>query len=181
MITCPVCQQSEYEGELFCSKCGAQLTLVEDSPATRSFPVTQPIGTPRPTAAATPPAGPAAASAAQPAAPRAPAPGQIALAPDGADASIILAGKFEYFLGRESQSQSPPDVDLNPYGGREKGVSRRHASLRVTGKQILLMDLGSANGTKLNGEPVRPNEPVRLLDGDEIRLGKLALRVYFSL
>jgi pSer/pThr/pTyr-binding forkhead associated (FHA) protein len=172
MITCPVCHQSEYEGELFCSRCGAQLALVEDSPVTRSFPATQTIEAP---AAAAPP------RASSPPLSSPPAPGQIALAPEGAEASVILAGKFEYVLGRESQAQSPPDVDLNPYGGREKGVSRHHASLRVDGKQLLLMDLGSANGTKLNGDTMRPQEPVRLLDGDEIRLGKLLVRVYFSL
>jgi pSer/pThr/pTyr-binding forkhead associated (FHA) protein len=148
------------------------LSLAEAAPITRSFPATQPIEGP-PTGASPRPA--------QHPASRPPAPGQIALAPEGADASIILAGKFEYILGRESQSQSPPDVDLNPYGGRERGVSRRHASLRVDGKQLLLMDLGSANGTKLNGEPVLAQEPVRLLDGDEIRLGKLSVHVYFSL
>jgi pSer/pThr/pTyr-binding forkhead associated (FHA) protein len=146
------------------------LILAEDSPVTRSFPATQTIE-----------AGAAKAAAPAAPAPRPPAPGQVALSPEGADASIILAGKFEYILGRESQSQSPPDVDLNPYGGRDKGVSRRHASLRVDGKQLLLMDLGSANGTKLNGEVMSPHEPVRLLDGDEIRLGKLSVRVYFSL
>ncbi len=172
MITCPVCHQTEYEGELFCSRCGAQLGLTEDTPITRTFPAAQASEA----APASTAARPAAARAPQP-----PGPGQIALAPEGADASIILAGKFEYTLGRESQSQSPPDVDLNPYGGREKGVSRRHATLRVDGKQLLLMDLGSANGTKLNGEALRAQEPVRLLDGDEIRLGKLSVHVYFSL
>jgi hypothetical protein len=110
-----------------------------------------------------------------------PGPGQVALAVSGATASLILAGKFEYLLGREGQGQPPPDVDLTPYGGREMGVSRRHASLRVDGKQLLLMDLHSANGTKLNGEAVPPQEPVRLLDGDEIRLGKLVVHIYFNL
>jgi len=172
MITCPVCHQTEYEGELFCSRCGAQLGLTEDTPITRTFPSAQ-------TSEASPAGAPARRAPAR--APQPPAPGQIALAPEGADSSIILAGKFEYVLGRESQSQSPPDVDLNPFGGREKGVSRRHATLRVDGKQLLLMDLGSANGTKLNGEPLRSQEPVRLLDGDEIRLGKLSVHVYFSL
>jgi pSer/pThr/pTyr-binding forkhead associated (FHA) protein len=172
MITCPVCHQTEYEGELFCSRCGARLGLAEDMPVTRGFPTTQPIETP--------PSSAVARSAPTHTA-RPPAPGQIALSPEGADSSIILAGKFEYTLGRESQSQSPPDVDLNPYGAREKGVSRRHATLRVDGKQLLLMDLGSANGTKLNGEPLSAHEPVRLLDGDEIRLCNLSVHVYFSL
>ncbi len=172
MITCPVCHQQEYEGELFCSRCGAQLMLAEESPITRNFTVTQMMEN-------TPPAN--AAREYQPANNQPPGPGQIALAVTGAAASLILAGKFEYLLGREGQGQAPPDVDLTPYGGREMGVSRRHASLRVDGKQLLLMDLHSANGTKLNGELVPPQEPVRLLDGDEIRLGKLAMHIYFNL
>ncbi len=43
------------------------------------------------------------------------------------------------------------------------------------------MDLGSSNGTQLNGSPLVANEPVRLESGDEIRLGKLSIRVYFNL
>lgn len=171
MITCPVCHQQEYEGELFCSRCGAQLNLAEESPITKNFTNTQMMDT----------HSPLTDREAQPPAPRPPSPGQIALAVEGADASLILAGKFEYLLGREGQGQPPPDVDLTPYGGREKGVSRRHASLRVDGKQLLLMDLHSANGTRLNGEPVTPQEPIRLLDGDEIRMGKLSVHIYFNL
>jgi hypothetical protein len=172
MMTCPVCHHEEYEGELFCSRCGAQLTLADESPITKNFTNTQMMDThAAPTAIEPHPSAP----------PQPPAPGQIALAVEGTPASLILAGKFEYFLGREGQGQPPPDVDLTPFGGREKGVSRRHASLRVDGKQLLLMDLHSANGTKLNGEPLLPQEPVRLLDGDEIWLGKLSMHIYFNL
>lgn len=171
MITCPICQHQEYEGELFCSKCGAQLIIGEESPITRSFSRTQMMETNPATSQPT----------ADRPTPRPPSPCQIALAVEGAEASIILADKFEYVLGRESQGQAAPDVDLNPYGGREKGVSRRHAMLRVDGKQLLLMDLNSANGTKLNGEVLRAQEPMRLLDGDEIRMGKLLMHIYFNL
>ncbi len=170
MITCPVCHHAEYEGELFCSRCGAQLTFADESPITKNFTPTQMIES-----STTPDTNP------PPPMQRPPSAGQIALAVEGADHSLTLAGKFEYVLGRESQGQTPPDIDLTPHGGREKGVSRRHAMLRVDGKQLLLMDLNSANGTKLNGETLRPQEPVRLLDGDEIRLGKLSLRIYFNL
>lgn len=165
MITCPVCRQTEYEGELFCSHCGAQLTLTEESPATRSFTHTQMIEThPVPLVPNLPP----------------PPPGQISLDLEGAAAPLVLSGKAEFLLGRESQGQAPPDVDFTPHGGREKGISRRHAILRLDGKQLLLMDLNSANGTKLNGESLHPQEPVRLLDGDEIRLGKLSMHIHFS-
>ncbi len=43
------------------------------------------------------------------------------------------------------------------------------------------MDLGSSNGTQLNGSPLVAHEPVRLENGDEIRLGKLAFKVHFNL
>ncbi len=107
--------------------------------------------------------------------------GQIVLTVEGATQPIILEGRREYFLGREAQEQQNPDVNLGLYGGREKGVSRRHASLRVDRRQLLLMDLGSSNGTQLNGSPLVAHEPVRLENGDEIRLGKLAFKVHFNL
>jgi pSer/pThr/pTyr-binding forkhead associated (FHA) protein len=143
----------------------------DDSPTTDSFPHSPPMDS-HPSTPEQKPKRPAA---------RPPAPGQIVLAVEGAEASIVLANKSEYTLGREGQGQASPDVDLNPHGGREKGVSRRHAMLRVDGKQLLLMDLDSANGTKLNGETLSAHEPVRLLDGDEIRVGKLSIHVYFNL
>jgi DNA-binding winged helix-turn-helix (wHTH) protein len=52
------------------------------------------------------------------------------------------------------------------------GVSRRHAVIRVAGSATL-EDLGSKNGTWRNGE--RVSLPVPLQDGDELRIGALAL------
>jgi hypothetical protein len=48
-------------------------------------------------------------------------------------------------------------------------VSRRHAALRARGSRHTLQDLGSSNGTRVNGVDVR--EPVLLQDGDAIELG----------
>ena len=53
------------------------------------------------------------------------------------------------------------------------GVSRRHARIRVDGPQASVEDLGSKNGTFLNGQPVR--EPTKLVDGDQIRLGTVVI------
>jgi hypothetical protein len=49
-------------------------------------------------------------------------------------------------------------------------VSRSHAVLRRSGESIVLEDLGSTNGTFLNGERIR--EPVELRPGDEVRVGQ---------
>jgi len=65
---------------------------------------------------------------------------------------VILEGRSEYVLGREGQDQVIPEVNLNTYGAREKGVSRVHAALRRDHNQVLLIDLGSTNGTRLNAQ-----------------------------
>ena len=53
------------------------------------------------------------------------------------------------------------------------GVSRRHARIVVEGSVALLEDLGSKNGTALRGELI--TKPTELRDGDEIRVGPVAL------
>lgn len=50
----------------------------------------------------------------------------------------------------------------------EAGVSRRHVKIREEGGQYFVEDLGSANGTKVNGEAVTENQ---LSDGDSIQVG----------
>jgi DNA-binding winged helix-turn-helix (wHTH) protein len=57
-------------------------------------------------------------------------------------------------------------------------VSRRHARLQVDGDHAVLEDLGSKNGTLVNG--ARLSGPVRLHDGDEIRLGRGVVVLRFS-
>lgn len=53
------------------------------------------------------------------------------------------------------------------------GVSRRHARIVVRGGEARVEDLGSKNGTFVEGE--RVNGTCLLKDGDEIRLGPVAL------
>ena len=53
------------------------------------------------------------------------------------------------------------------------GMSRYHARIRVEHGQALLEDLGSKNGTHLNGRRLSTPEP--LDDGNQIRVGGIAL------
>lgn len=55
----------------------------------------------------------------------------------------------------------------------EASVSRRHAQISVADERCFLVDLGSGNGTFLNGEPVV--EPTALVNGDEVRVGSAVL------
>ena len=47
-------------------------------------------------------------------------------------------------------------------------ISRRHARLTVEGDRVLVEDLGSTNGTFVNGQPI---DKVALSDGDKIQVG----------
>lgn len=52
-------------------------------------------------------------------------------------------------------------------------VSRRHAEVRKDGDAFVVVDLGSSNGTRVNGTKVTEHV---LSDGDEIQVGNTALR-----
>ena len=89
----------------------------------------------------------------------------------------MTAGTLVIRDGREAGSEYPLDGEL--VLGRERGsvdvvlddpgVSRRHAAVRAFGGQITVEDLGSSNGTYVNGESIRSE--VELADGDEIQVG----------
>ena len=68
----------------------------------------------------------------------------------------------EHVVGRD------PDVEIRLDAST---VSRRHARLVVTTDGAVLEDFGSKNGTFRGGE--RVTSPVRLADGDAIRIGSL--------
>lgn len=57
-------------------------------------------------------------------------------------------------------------------------VSRRHVQFLRTGTVFSVRDLGSLNGTYLNGE--RIDTEVVLSDGDEVQIGKYRLTFYAS-
>ena len=68
-------------------------------------------------------------------------------------------------------------VDLSAYNAEKLGVSRSHAMLRPTDTHLFIIDLGSTNGTTLNGHSIGVNTPYALLDEDLIALGNLQFRV----
>ena len=75
----------------------------------------------------------------------------------------------EHVVGRESDAGIVLDSPK---------VSRRHAKLMVNAERVILIDLGSKNGSFVRG--VRINEPVTLRPGDDIRIGPFALVFQFS-
>jgi pSer/pThr/pTyr-binding forkhead associated (FHA) protein len=59
-------------------------------------------------------------------------------------------------------------------------LSASHAVVAFRDGGFWLTDLGSANGTFVNGTKIRSGEPRRLAAGDQIKLGAVVLTVRFS-
>src|SRR5947209_3639883 len=78
--------------------------------------------------------------------------------------SRVAIGDEPVTIGRHAEC----DVVLD-----DTNISRRHAEVRRQGEDYMLVDLGSTNGSKVNGTRVKQQA---LADGDEITLGKTVLR-----
>src|SRR5262245_52972753 len=57
----------------------------------------------------------------------------------------------------------------------DAAVSRRHAELRIDNGQLVLRDLGSMNGTFVNGVQLKGEQ--KLVPGDQVRFGQVVLTV----
>src|SRR5262245_7350404 len=100
--------------------------------------------------------------------------------PPRADAAkpyvLIIAGAQVgelYKLGRARTIVGrSPETDLRL---AEPGLSREHAELLVDGGRLTVRDMGSTNGTFVNGDRVETRE---LRDGDKLSLGGVTLLVF---
>jgi pSer/pThr/pTyr-binding forkhead associated (FHA) protein len=94
---------------------------------------------------------------------------------------LVLQPARRTVIGRaDTTSPTQPDLDLTPFGALEKGVSRIHAAFERSEDTLTIVDMGSSNGTHLNGQRLLPDQPRVVRDGDEIRLGKLVAHIYFK-
>ncbi len=165
MIECPSCGRQHRPGTLFCSECGVYLLTggplrteplpESSSPASRADPWGADAGKPEEAPQAT-----------------------LTIIVQESARQISLTGSNEYVLGRLDATRGVfPDVDLTPDGGLDGGVSRRHARIHKQRTQFFIEDLGSANGTFLNGQRLTPYLPHPLRDKDEIQLGRVRLQI----
>ena len=98
--------------------------------------------------------------------------------------ATLAAGREELAMLRGSLATERFEIGSGGILGRERGkvdyllehplVSRHHARLRVDGDEVSLSDLGSANGTHVNGTKIASR--VKLARGDRIDIGPFALR-----
>ncbi len=166
MIRCKVCSNQEYHGVLFCGECGSQLVFVTDNnidtlvypSQARALEIDLSNTIPKKLLE-----------------------NKIFILyyVDGEEV-INLPDQDEFTIGRIVEGQViTPDVDLNPYEAYDKGVSRLHATIRINHQtnKIHVIDLGSANGSSVNGYEIPANSEVPLNHGDVLTLGKFNLKV----
>ncbi len=164
MIVCPNCKHNNINGALFCDSCGTQLT--DKDPLTTQNISTNQFNTPLKKKT-----------------------DEMYQSFDGRNAwgslhildtgqVIALTTRNEFTLGRVSEAQPiMPDIDLSPYQAYAGGVSRLHAVIKRDGKNIVIMDLDSANGTYINGKRLTPNVEQVVNHGDIVALGKLKIQI----
>lgn len=173
MIVCPNCHHKELPGALFCSECGARLISLD-------YLTTQSIKRTNTDNLETSLSDEKVDLGSLP---------EDLLKKEGGAADLVLylieakqtlqlIGRKEYTLGRVAEGQPIlPDVDLSPFDAYAQGVSRLHAALKVNKSRVAIMDLGSSNGTRVNGQKIVPHVDYPINHNDQIALGKLRIQI----
>lgn len=164
MIICSNCKHENVSGTLFCVECGAQLDGTETL-TTQAITQEQIVDDLKKSSATTEP-------------PSSPANSWLSLHLMDSGKILPLATRNEFTMGRLSEGQPiMPDIDLTPYQAYASGVSRLHAVVKRDAERVVIMDLGSSNGTYLNGRRLNPHTEEALKHGDVVALGKLKIQV----
>lgn len=97
--------------------------------------------------------------------------------------SILLTGLSARIQGLSWQGDSRLQVgrlsDESDVTLDDSTISLRHAELKSTARGWILRDLGSKTGTYVNQTPLTKDQEVILRPDDEIRFGRLTVRVTF--
>lgn len=93
------------------------------------------------------------------------------------NAQFPLPADNEITIGRVDPHRGiRPDIDLSKFDPASR-ISRRHARITSRGGQFYIEDLGSANGTIVNGRTrLKPQEPYPLVNGDVLKIGETTLK-----
>jgi len=162
-VTCPNCEHDNLDGALFCGQCGAK--LVSGGVSTAAVKRSNDIDSTKPVSAPLPPPPPATEAF-------------ISLHVVRTGQILPLVGRSEFTIGRVSEGQSIlPDIDLTPYEAYSQGVSRLHSTIkRKDDGHIVITDLGSSNGTRVNNEKIPAHTEQKLSHGDVISIGQFKLQ-----
>jgi pSer/pThr/pTyr-binding forkhead associated (FHA) protein len=88
------------------------------------------------------------------------------------DAFLVFPNGAQYPLTDDVRVGRDPSNEL-VLG--TKSVSREHAVVTSINGRWFVEDRGSYNGTRVNGERIRPGAPLRLRDSDRVTIGPLTI------
>jgi pSer/pThr/pTyr-binding forkhead associated (FHA) protein len=166
MRSCPTCHKEAMIGVLFCNECGAKLINI-DKYATQSNLSTDTY--------------PKFETHLETVNNQLPVIEGISLRLIDSGKIFPLKGKTEFTIGRSAEGQSIlPDLDLEAYSAYEKGVSRLHAKIMIQVSKVSILDLGSVNGTKVNGVKIGSNAACPLNNKDVVTLGRFQFQVLLN-
>jgi hypothetical protein len=188
--TCPHCGAPAPATGNYCDHCGEPLDATAgtaaSTPAAASASASQaapssaaaaaPADAPPP--ASQPPTAPIVPAATAPAAPPQPAGITLELSGPAASSTLAFSGSEMHVGRRDADAGIYPEIDFDgndivvDAGERVHAVSRRHGRIFRDGDVLKYEDVGSTNGSTINGTPVLPNDPQPLKDGDRIVLGR---------
>ena len=182
LLKCPFCSQDNLVGAQFCDNCGASLKQGSQIQKYVAAARLEPAPSPTPIfpsrhKAAPTPAAPAYAAAPTPVAPAyaAASTGGYASFTDSDSGRVFCLNSDKILLGR-GPGQLDDGLKLDFEGLRGGAtVSKRHALLRHDVTGVFIEDVGSGNGTFINGERLPQGIERGLNNGDRLRLGAVLL------
>ncbi len=166
MITCKVCNNQEFHGVLFCGECGSQVAFASNERVNTLVYPNQNRGL--------------EVDFTQTIPKKLLEDSTFILYSTEREEVIDVPDQNEFTIGRFVEGQViTPDVDLNNYEAYDMGISRLHATIRINVEKnkIFIVDLGSANGSSVNGYEIPANSEVPLNHGDVLSLGKFNMKV----
>jgi hypothetical protein len=104
--------------------------------------------------------------------------GPLRLVHAGSGQAFELVGATEFLVGRpDPVTGINPEINLGPLDV-SRTLSRRHAKLVLAdGTLVLREDVGTTNGTFVNGVRIGTGEPVVLKAGDKLKFGSVEIDV----
>jgi uncharacterized Zn finger protein (UPF0148 family) len=160
MITCPVCGQSQLLGSVFCQNCGSQFDIKKNNGTNQENLKFDTKSPPKDLTSSVKMTT------------------WISLYNLDNGENTPLPNIDEIIIGRISEDQGVlPDFDLTRFKALENGVSRLHCALKRNKSQTIISDLGSSNGTYLNGSRLPENQETPIRHGDILMLGRLKFQI----
>lgn len=167
MVKCPFCKTVHVDNTIFCSECGNYL-LEDASRKTDPLDIDETgwAGDVTDAAKTAPPFDPGTRPLAI----------RLKIGPNHREVEMPLDKVIH--IGRvDPASNVFPEVDVTNDGAQASSVSRRHVKISRQAGMVVVEDMGSVNGTYINGKRLDPYLPEALNDGDTLQLGRFMIEV----